>query len=99
MRSVEDLDEAVYAARAAAHDLLGVMVAHQMVPGILNLRIARAWPDPVLAAYVYWEHRISEIAGVLARRRGIESGTELSDNDRTALIIRAYVLGLDLDDR
>jgi hypothetical protein len=98
MSPVEGLDEAVHAARVATHDLLGVMVAHQMVPGILNLRIAQVWPDAVLAAFVHWEHRISEIVAALARRRGIEPGTDLSDNDRTALIIRACVLGLDLDE-
>jgi hypothetical protein len=52
----------------------------------------------VLAAYVHWRNRISDIARVLARQRGIEPGAELDGKDGMALLVRAYVLGLDLDD-
>jgi hypothetical protein len=94
--AADDLNEAVRAAQAATCDLLGVLVAHGMVPGILNLRLAPCWPRAVQAAYVEWEDRISDIARVLARRRGMAADAEPDGEDGKALLIRAYVLGLDL---
>lgn len=96
MGAVEDLDGAVHAAQAATRDLLGVLAAHAMVPGNLDLRGVPTWPGPVAAAYVCWESRIKDIARMLARQRGTDRGTRLRGKDANALIIRAYVLGLDL---
>lgn len=74
------------------------MVTHQMIPGILNLRLASDWPAPVLSAYVHWEDRINDVARVLARQRGLDADARLSDEERTAVLLRACVLGLDLDE-
>ncbi|MGH3387450.1 MAG: hypothetical protein ACRDOO_01065 [Actinomadura sp.] len=98
MGAAEDLDAAVHAARAATHELLDSFLAHQMVPGILNLQLVPNWPAPVRAAYLDWEDQINDIARILVCKDGAQPGTQLSDRDRTALIIRACILGLDLAD-
>jgi hypothetical protein len=98
MDAAEDLDAAVHAGRAATCELLGAFLAHQIIPGILNLHLVPNWPAPVRVAYLYWENCINEIAHILARQDGVEPGTQLGDRDRIALIIRACVLGLDLAD-
>lgn len=69
-----------------------------MVPGILNLHLAPNWPVRVQAAYLQWEHRIHGITHILARNDGVERGAAPGEADRTALILRACVLGLDLAD-
>lgn len=98
MGSVDDLTGAVRAARAATEELLVRLVAHQMVPGLLNLRPAPYWPAPVRSAYVHWKDRINDVAGILAHRQGLATDARMGDDDRTAVLLRAYVLGLDLDD-
>lgn len=97
MGPADDLDMAVHAARAATHELLGVLIAHQMVPGLLNLRLVPHWPTPVRAAYLHWEEHINDLTDLLTRQGDAES-TQPNGNDRVALIIRACVLGLDLED-
>jgi hypothetical protein len=57
-----------------------------MVPGILNLRLVPHWPAAVRAAYLCWENRINDITRILARRRGIEPGACMSEEDSAALI-------------
>ncbi|MGH3392535.1 MAG: hypothetical protein ACRDOO_27005 [Actinomadura sp.] len=63
----------------------------------MNLRLVPRWPTPVRAAYLHWGEHINDITDLLARQDGTEP-TQPNGNDRTALLIRACVLGLNLAD-
>jgi hypothetical protein len=99
MGEIEDLDDAVRAAQVATVDFCEVLTAHDLIPGTLNfLHADGVWPAAVTEAYVSWENRIEAIARILGEQHDTGRDIPPDSTGSVALLIRAYVLGLGLDE-